>query len=89
MLRRSNLPATHAAWLDTLERLQGGWMERMFMARVPKWLRSHPDTGERVQRLLELEETGPIAVHGWSEEPVFDWPQIERPPRWHWTGLWH
>lgn len=82
-------PRGLASALDTLERLQGGWMERMFMARVPKWLRSHPHTDERIRRLLALEEAQPIEVHGWAEDPFFGRPRIERAPRWHWTGLWH
>jgi len=48
-------PRGLAMALAKLERMQGGWMERMFMARVPHWLRSHPDTNERIRRLLELE----------------------------------
>jgi predicted Zn-dependent protease len=34
-------------------------MERMFMARAPHWLRTHPHTGERIRRLLELERDLP------------------------------
>lgn len=48
-------PRGLALALAKLERMQGGWMERMFATRVPHWLRSHPDTNERIRRLLELE----------------------------------
>jgi len=48
-------PRGLAMALAKLERMQGGWMERMFLSRVPHWLRSHPDTQERIRRLLELE----------------------------------
>lgn len=48
-------PRGLAMALDKLERLQGGWMERLFMARSPRWLRTHPPIGERIRRLLELE----------------------------------
>lgn len=85
-------PRGLASALDTLEKLQGGWMERMFMARVPKWLRTHPHTHERVRRLLELEGEQPAAWHevaSWAEDPFFGRPRIERAPRWHWSGLWY
>lgn len=49
-------PRGLAMALAKLERMQGGWVERMFIARVPHWLRSHPDTNERIRRLLELEQ---------------------------------
>ncbi len=52
-------PRGLAMALDKLERLQGGWMERMFMARAPHWLRTHPHTSERIRRLLELERDLP------------------------------
>ena len=48
-------PRGLALALGKLERLQGGWMERMFMARAPSWLRTHPATAERIRRLLEIE----------------------------------
>jgi len=52
-------PRGLAMALDKLERLQGGWMERLFMARSPRWLRTHPQTRERIRRLLELERDLP------------------------------
>ena len=47
-------PRGLASALDKLERLQGGWLGRMFAARAPKWLRTHPRTDERIRRLLAL-----------------------------------
>ena len=44
-----------ASALHKLERLQGGWIERILMARPPKWLRTHPDTKRRIERLLHIE----------------------------------
>jgi len=83
-------PRGLASALDKLERLQGGWMERLFMARVPKWLRTHPATGERVRRLLELEREPGFAGREVELEPVYEEPQIViRRPRWHWPGLWY
>ena len=57
----------------------------------PSWLRTHPETGERIRRLLELT---PIA------EPHYSWPEsgefqhgafgsrIRQRPRWTIGGLW-
>ena len=72
--------------LDKLERLQGGWMERMFMARAPAWLRTHPSTAERIRRLLELERDQPPAAVLGDFGPLFA-PPVLPAPRWHWTGL--
>jgi heat shock protein HtpX len=87
-------PAALASALDKLERLQGGWMERMFMAggRLPKWLRTHPPMAERIRRLAELAARAPRAQ--WErEESGYAWlehvPEITRRPRWHWNGLWY
>jgi len=82
-------PRGLASALNTLEQLQGGWMERMFMARVPKWLRTHPHTDERIRRLLALEGERTVEVSDWREDPFFGRPRVERAPRWHWSGLWY
>ena len=82
-------PRGLASALDMLEKLQGGWMERMFMARVPQWLRSHPETKERVRRLMALEGSEPVEAGEWTSDPFFSQPRVERPPRWHWLGSWY
>jgi len=87
-------PAGLALALEKLERLQGGWMERMFMAggRMPHWLRTHPRTQERVRRLLELRPGRPALPQiAMPTEPdqFFELPVITRRPSWHWHGLWH
>ena len=45
--------------LAKMERLRGGWLERLFLSgrrpREPAVFRTHPDTADRVRRLLELE----------------------------------
>lgn len=87
-------PEGLALALDKLERLQGGWMERMFMAngRIPHWLRTHPHTQERVRRLLELRPSTPLtSTLAMPEEPhpFLELPVITRRPSWHWQGLWH
>jgi heat shock protein HtpX len=87
-------PEGLALALDKLERLQGGWIERMFMVsgRVPPWLRTHPRTQERVRRLLELRPARPpmpqLAKRG-NADPFFELPLIARRPSWHWPGLWY
>jgi len=87
-------PSGLASALDKLERLQGGWMERMFMAggRMPRWLRTHPHTQERVRRLMELEPRAAFMPDlGMPPEPDYfsELPVITRRPSWHWHGLWH
>lgn len=85
-------PGGLAAALDKLERLQGGWIERMFMNKMPKWLKTHPSTHERIRRLLELEPARARARYvgePYIEDPFFERPIIVRGPRWHWHGLWY
>lgn len=85
-------PLGLASALERLERLQGGWLERLFMARPPRWLRTHPETGERVRRLLDLERAqrrARAAAWDYGDDPVFGSPAIARRPRWHWNGLWY
>ena len=87
-------PRGLASALNTLERLQGGWMERMFLARVPHWMRTHPQTDERIRRLLALEEGGPAAWHevaDWTDDPFLRRPRLERSRHaagWLWSKLW-
>jgi len=82
-------PRGLASALNTLEKLQGGWMERMFLARVPNWMRSHPQTNARIQRLLALEAEQPVEVADWADDPFFRRPRVEHAPRWRWSGLWY
>jgi len=85
-------PRGLASALNTLERLQGGWMERMFLARVPRWMRSHPQTDERIRRLLALEAEEPVEVADWTDDPFLRAPRAEQSPRttrWRWSRRWH
>ena len=87
-------PEGLARALDKLEQIQGGWIERMFMAGgIPKWLRTHPPMKERIRRLLALAPASarparyafpPKLRGGLHELPV-----IAHRPRWHWNGLWY
>lgn len=87
-------PAGLASALDKLERLQGGWMERMFMSggRIPNWLRTHPGTHERIRRLMALSPHGPLIAETETlggPDFYFELPLITRRPSWHWHGLWN
>lgn len=56
-------PRGLAMALDKIERLQTPWWQRLFFPghrpSEPSLLRSHPPTGERIERLLELEAPVP------------------------------
>ncbi len=91
-------PEGLARALQKLERIQGGWMERIFMPgrRLPQpsVLRTHPQTDERVARLLALQpklRTEPLlerSVPAYHPERVFG-AAPDRRPRWHFNGLWY
>ena len=58
----------------------------------PSWLRTHPDTDERIRRLLALRVPEPsltrgpeVVMHpkGLASAP------LRRTPRWRIGGLWH
>lgn len=95
--RLSGDPRGLAAALEKMERIQGGFLERIFMPgrRVPEpsLLRTHPPTEERVRRLLHAEAR--LAPGERSPEPdlaVLDsLPSVpRRAPRWHYLGgTWH
>ena len=94
-------PEGLASALEKLEYYQASPWERLFMPgrRVPdpSLLRTHPPTGERVRRLLELRQREPLP------RPVADRLMIAAPrdpfgflaedlplrPRWHISGLWY
>jgi heat shock protein HtpX len=85
-----------ASALARIERAQGGWLERIFLPgrRVPEpsLLRTHPDTRERIARLMELKPRlppVPALPDDWFDpDAVFGQPVV-RVPRWHISGLWH
>jgi heat shock protein HtpX len=85
-----------ASALVRIEQTQGGWLERIFLpgrgVPAPSVLRTHPETSERVERLMALKSTlgavqGPFD-DGAPRVTGFG-PSIARPPRWHISGLWH
>ena len=90
-------PAGLASALDKLERVQGRLWERIFLPgpRVPEpsLLRTHPDTRERVARLMDLAVRPPprrpaIALAPDRIGAVSDW-SLPRPPRRHLFGQWY
>lgn len=84
--------------LAKIERVQGDWLERIFLPgrRVPEpsLLRTHPDAGERIARLMELKpqlaamagETVPAGRVGLDSMFAN---HVTRAPRWHVSGLWY
>ncbi len=88
-----------ASALLKIERVQGGWLERIFMpgrhVPVPSLLRTHPPTEERVARLMELKPRladrprVTVADERVSVEGPAGRRRATRPPRWHIHGLWY
>lgn len=96
--RLTGNPDGLARALVKIERLQGGWLERVFLPgrRLPEpsLLRTHPPTQERVHRLMELKRSSD--ARRVSIQPAIAAPpdflsdrSIRRAPRWHISGLWH
>jgi heat shock protein HtpX len=87
-----------ASALVKIENAQGGWWERILMPdrRLPdpSLLRTHPETRERVARLMTLKQDRlhaewlPYDHYDFDAGRVFGRP-VETPPRRHITGLWY
>jgi heat shock protein HtpX len=88
-------PQALASALDKLERMQAGWIERIFtpMPRIPdpSLLRTHPPTEERIRRLMELDpRTLPPPLLATAGPVVYTRPQRDPPPpRRHFPGVWY
>lgn len=96
--RLSGDPEGLARALLRIERVQGGWMERILMPgrRVPEpsLLRTHPPTGERIRRLLALKGDPRYAARwlralGGPPMEHTDRAPVTGLPRWRITGLWY
>ncbi len=89
-------PIGLAAALRKLERYQGQfWEDLIFPAsrRIPQpsLLRSHPDTEDRVARLMELRGKTPFPQIEIRDEPLVTlvgFGPISMRPRFRWSGLW-
>lgn len=90
-------PAGLASALDKLERVQGHLWERIFLPdrRVPdpSLLRTHPQTGERVARLMDLaarppSRRPPTPLAPETIRAIPDW-SLPRAPRRHLFGQWY
>ncbi len=86
-------PEGLALALTRLERYQGSLWEDIFMRGrripLPSVLRTHPQTSERISRLMALKkrETAPLLFPTtWGHVAGFA-PFTSR-PRYHWTGFW-
>ncbi len=81
----SKLEAYDASMIDML-------LGRSHSAPIPSILRTHPDTEERIKRLLQLKKR-PEQALGYSDHDRFAIPvhyQISiRKPRWHLGGFWY
>jgi heat shock protein HtpX len=86
-----------ASALEKMERYQRGLLDLIVIPgrRLPdpSILRTHPNTEERIRRLLELAERPaprsphePVPVASFAIPRAF--PTIQRAPRWHVSGLW-
>jgi heat shock protein HtpX len=85
--------------LAKIERVQGGWLERIFLPgrRLPEpsLLRTHPETEERIARLMALKPQ--FSGSAYPQMPMVRGPdidalfgaQVRRSPRWHVSGLWY
>jgi heat shock protein HtpX len=91
-------PAGLASALDKLERYQGRFWEQILMPgrRVPdpSLLRTHPDTEDRIARLLELVPRRRPRPLPFDDATGRDWPPrfhavLPRHPRYRPPGLWY
>jgi heat shock protein HtpX len=87
-------PASLAAALDKLERYQGRYWEQIFMpgrgVPEPSLLRTHPDTADRVRRLMALVPRRPRQGLDTAAElgpRLHAAPPLR--PRWRPPGLWY
>lgn len=97
-VRLTGDPDGLALALEKLERAQGGvWERLLFPGRgepVPSLLRTHPETGERIARILELKprlQRWPGALFDDLEhdpQPLLG-RRVVHGPRWHINGLWY
>ncbi|AUC08438.1 M48 family metalloprotease (plasmid) [Acinetobacter lwoffii] len=80
-------PQGLALALAKIERESCAWLLPGWGNPEPSWLRTHPATTERIQRLRELADSmAPQPLH--SSPFLPDIPLAPRPPRWRASGVW-
>ncbi|EPK6958398.1 zinc metalloprotease HtpX [Acinetobacter baumannii] len=80
-------PQGLALALAKIERESRAWLLPRWGNPEPSWLRTHPATTERIQRLRELADSmAPQPLH--SSPFLPDIPLAPRPPRWRASGVW-
>ena len=80
-------PQGLALALAKIERESRAWLLPGWGNPEPSWLRTHPATTERIQRLRELADSmAPQPLH--SSPLLPDIPLAPRPPRWRASGVW-
>lgn len=80
-------PQGLALALAKIERESRAWLLPGWGNPEPSWLRTHPATPERIQRLRELADSmAPQPLH--SSPFLPDIPLAPRPPRWRASGVW-
>ncbi len=96
--RLTNDPEGLASALARIEEAQGGWLERILMPgrRVPEpsLLRTHPETRDRIERLLSLKPRlsgRPLPALRRPGGALHPHPGrgVPHPPRWHRGGIWY
>lgn len=91
-----------ASALSKLEKYHGGLMEKIILPgrkqQQPSLLRTHPETEDRIERLLALEGEGrgsePKLIAQRLEKPAQIFPTrlyypVKTLPRWRFSGLWY
>ncbi|WP_445012327.1 M48 family metalloprotease, partial [Acinetobacter baumannii] len=79
-------PQGLALALAKIERESRAWLLPGWGNPEPSWLRTHPATTERIQRLRELADSmAPQPLH--SSPFLPDIPLAPRPPRWRASGV--
>ncbi len=91
-VRLTGDPRGLAAALARIERAQRSWRSVLLPGwgnPEPSWLRTHPETEERIRRLLApAEAPGQAAPE--ADWQVPDYPRLKRSTaRWHPGGFWH
>lgn len=86
-------PVGLASALEKMERLQGGFIERILLpgGRIPdpSLLRTHPPIEKRVSRLLSLSAAAPPEPAIGQIDVPLDYPIVRLRPRRRMTGMWY